>query len=143
MYFRDLNDIAIFYITLQADRCMSDLRKLQNEMDLIQGQISPNAANVSTCSIQYFQFQPVLHNWCNKGRGMWYPACWMMHIKDPLLLIGKSSLCGSSRFPLSLSEWSFTINKKMLSASLNKIFPSFLTARLGSDTKLNKTVNLS
>ena len=25
----------------------------------------------------------------------------MMHIKEPLLLIGKSSLCGSSRFPLS------------------------------------------
>ena len=33
----------------------------------------------------------------------------MMHIKEPLLLIGKSSLCGSSGFPLSLSEWSFTI----------------------------------
>ena len=28
----------------------------------------------------------------------------MMHIKEPLLLIGKSSLCGGSRFPLSLSE---------------------------------------
>ena len=33
----------------------------------------------------------------------------MMHIKEPFLLIGKSSTCGSSRFPLSLSEWSFTI----------------------------------
>ena len=33
----------------------------------------------------------------------------MMHIKEPLLLIEKSSLCGSSGFPLSLSEWSFTI----------------------------------
>ena len=31
-----------------------------------------------------------LHNWCNKGRGM-------------------CSLCGGSGFPLSLSEWSFTI----------------------------------
>ena len=29
-----------------------------------------------------------------------------LHIKEPLLLIGKSSLCG---FPLSLSEWSFNI----------------------------------
>ena len=27
----------------------------------------------------------------------------------PRLLIGKSSLCGGSGFPLSLSEWSFTI----------------------------------
>ena len=47
--------------------------------------------------------------WCNKGRGMYYPVCVMMHIKEPLLLIRKSSLCGSSGFPLLLSEWSFTI----------------------------------
>ena len=33
----------------------------------------------------------------------------VVHIKEPLLLIGKSSLCGGSGFPLSLSEWSFTI----------------------------------
>ena len=59
--------------------------------------------------LTYFSFQPVLHNWCNKGRGMCYPVCGMMHIKESLLLIRKSSPCGSSRFPLSLSEWSFTI----------------------------------
>ena len=54
--------------------------------------------------ISYFSFQPVLHDWCNKGRGMCYPVCGMVHIKEPLLLIGKSSPC----------------------ASLNKTFPSFL-----------------
>ena len=59
--------------------------------------------------LSYFSFQPVLHDWCNKDRGMYYPVCGMMHIKEPLLLIGKSSLCGGSGFPLSLSEWSFTI----------------------------------
>ena len=59
--------------------------------------------------LSYFSFQPVLHDWCNKGRGMCYPVCGMMHIKEPLLLIGKSSLCSGSRSPLSLSEWSFTI----------------------------------
>ena len=32
----------------------------------------------------------------------------MVHIKEPLMVIGKSSPCGGSRFPLSLSEWSFT-----------------------------------
>ena len=32
-----------------------------------------------------------------------------VHIKEPLLLIGKSSLCGGSGFPFSLSEWSLTI----------------------------------
>ena len=49
------------------------------------------------------------HDWVNKGCGMCYPVCGMMLIEEPLLLIGKSSLYGSSRFPLSLSEWSFTI----------------------------------
>ena len=54
-------------------------------------------------------FVPVIHDWCNKGRGMCYPVCGMMHIKEPLLLIGKSRPCGGSGFPLSLYEWSFTI----------------------------------
>ena len=54
-------------------------------------------------------FQSVLNNWCNKGCGMCYPVCRMMHIKEPLLLFGKSSPCGGSEFPLLLSEWSFTI----------------------------------
>ena len=81
----------------------------------------------------YFSFQPVLHDWCNKGCGMCYPVCGMVHIKEPLLLMEKISQCGGSGFPLSLSEWSFTIclmpyNRKynVLSASLNKTFPSFL-----------------
>ena len=26
----------------------------------------------------------LLHDWCNKGRGMCYPACRMMHIKEHL-----------------------------------------------------------
>ena len=59
--------------------------------------------------LSYFSFQPVLHDWCNKGRGMCYPVCGMVHIKEPLLLIDNSSLCGSSGFPFSLSEWSLTI----------------------------------
>ena len=54
-------------------------------------------------------FKPVLHDWCNKGNGMCYSVCGMMHIKEPLLLIGKSSPCGGSGFPISLSEWFFTI----------------------------------
>ena len=35
----------------------------------------------------YFTFQPVLHDWCNKGCGMCYPVFGMVHIKEPLLLI--------------------------------------------------------
>ena len=32
-------------------------------------------------SLSYFSFQPVLHDRCNKGCGMCYPVCGMMHIK--------------------------------------------------------------
>ena len=46
-----------------------------------------------------------MHDWCNKGCDMCYPVCGMLHIKEPLLLIGKSSPCGGSRFPLLPSEW--------------------------------------
>ena len=49
--------------------------------------------------LSYFSFQPVLHDWCNKGCCMYYPVCGMVHIKEPLLLIDKSSLCGGSGFP--------------------------------------------
>ena len=41
--------------------------------------------------LSYFSVQPVLHDWCNKGHGMCYPVCGVVHIKDPLLIIGKSS----------------------------------------------------
>ena len=54
--------------------------------------------------LSYFSFQSVLYDWCNKGRGMYYPVYGVMHMKEPLLLIGKSSPCGGSGFPLSLSE---------------------------------------
>ena len=56
--------------------------------------------------IEYFLVQPVLHNCCNKGCGMCYLVSVMMHVKEPLLLIRKSSPCG---FPFLLSEWYFTI----------------------------------
>ena len=65
--------------------------------------------HIRNCFSHWFMFQPVLHDWCNKGRIMCYPVCGMVHIKEPLLLIGKSSPCGGSRFSFSLSEWSLTI----------------------------------
>ena len=51
--------------------------------------------------LNYFSFQPELHDWCNKGRGICYPVCRMVHIKVPLLKIGMSSPCGGSGFHLS------------------------------------------
>ena len=47
---------------------------------------------------ELFLVQPVLHDWCNKGCGMYYPVCRMMHIKESMRLIGKSSLCGAAGF---------------------------------------------
>ena len=32
-----------------------------------------------------------IHDWSNKSCGMCYPVCGIVHIKEPLLLIGKSS----------------------------------------------------
>ena len=79
------------------------------------------------------------HDWCNKDHGMCYPVCGMVHIKEPLLLTGKSSPCsGASRFALSLSEWSFTIymmpyncKDNVLCVLLNKTFPSFIVNATG------------
>ena len=74
--------------------------------------------------IELFLFPASVQRLVYKGRSMYYPACGMMHIKEPLLLIGKSSLCGGSVFPLSLSEWyirltSYNRKQNVLSASLN------------------------
>ena len=50
--------------------------------------------------LSYLLFQPVLHDWCNIGCGMYYPVSGKVHVKDSLLLIEKSSPCsGSSGFP--------------------------------------------
>ena len=57
----------------------------------------------------YFLLQQVLHDLCNKDPSMYYPVCGLVHIKDPLLIEKSSPYSGGSRFPLSLSEWSFTI----------------------------------
>ena len=57
---------------------------------------------VVLCNVKYvvyFPFQPVVHNWFIKGRGMYCSVYGKVHIKDPLLLIEKSSLCGGSGFP--------------------------------------------
>ena len=54
----------------------------------------------SIYSLGYFPFQLVVHNWSIKGCGMCCPDYRKVHIKDPLLLIGKSSLCGDSRSPV-------------------------------------------
>ena len=81
------------------------------------------------CSLGYFSFQPVVHNWSIKCYGMCCPVSWKVHIKDSLLLIGKSILCCDSGFPLKryvtmticlTSESRWYENQCALKASLNK-----------------------
>ena len=84
-------------------RCSSMVRVFAHgEMDF---QIDP----IMVDPLSYFSFHSVLHDWCIKGCGVCYPVCGMVCIKEPLLLIEKNSPCGGTGFPLSLSEWSFTI----------------------------------
>ena len=63
---------------------------------------------------------------------MCYPVYGMVHIKELLLIIGMSSPCGGSKFPISLSELSYTIcptpynrKKNVLSTSLIKMSCNF------------------
>ena len=72
-------------------------------------------------TLSYFSLQPVLHDRCNQGRGMCYPVCGMMHIKEPLLLIGKSSQVAAAGFlsrylsgPLPYVRRHITVNKMCL-----------------------------
>ena len=54
--------------------------------------------------LNYFLFQPLLHNWFNKSCGMCYPVCGMVHIKEPLLLIRKiADLAVAVGFPSYLN----------------------------------------
>ena len=41
----------------------------------------------SICSLDYFAFQSVVHNWFTKGCGICCPVCGKVHIKAPLLLM--------------------------------------------------------
>ena len=56
-----------------------------------------------------FLSKPMHHDWCTKGRGMYYAIYGMLHIKDLLLLVKMSdSQSGGCRFPVSLSMHFFT-----------------------------------
>ena len=63
-------------------------------------------------------FQPVLHDWCKKGRGMYDPVCAMVHIKEPLLLIERVAHVAEAGFlsrylsgPLPYVWRHITVNK--------------------------------
>ena len=67
----------------------------------------PKHLHLSTRNpLSYFLFLTVLHDWCNKGCGMCYPVCGMVHIKGPLLLIRNLLPPHGLLFPIS-SKGSF------------------------------------
>ena len=64
---------------------------------------------------------------------MCYPVCGMVHIKEPLLLMGKSSLCSVMHvvikvgFPTGILDWSYTISPTLCNCKcsefiINKTF---------------------
>ena len=74
--------------------------------------------------LSYFSFQPVLHDWCTKGCSMYYPVCGMMHIKEPLLLIGMSIPCSS--FNCNLTLYTFkTVSRKEGNVLFNDALNTF------------------
>ena len=50
-------------------------------------------------------FQPVLHDWCNKGHGMCYPVCGMVHACCYSKRVAREVAAAASRSP---SLWSLT-----------------------------------
>ena len=67
----------------------------------------------------YFSFQPVPHDLCNKGRGIYSPVCVMVYLKEHLQLIGKvahvvTAVGFLSRYlngPLHMSDVISPVNK--------------------------------
>ena len=103
-------------------------------------------ANVMVDSLCYFSFQPVLHGWCSKGCCMYYHVCGMVHIKDPLLLIGNrvdhvvAAVGFLSRYlnePLPYNLMLYNHKQYVLSALLNKTFQWKHATRDISGSRLN------
>ena len=81
--FSSLTIRMVFYHIKRVERALLNKRSIVGSILL----------NGPSCSLGYFPFQPVVHNWFIKGRGMYCSVYGKVHIKDPLLLIKKSSLC--------------------------------------------------
>ena len=88
----------------------------------------------------------MLYNRCNKGCGIRYPICGMVHIKELLQLIRKSSPCMVAAGFLSCylnGPLPYNHNKNVLSASLNETLLSFLSVYYFLRWTSNKTYSLT
>ena len=95
--------LTIYYIIDRMNQL--DYSKTRDVLDICLRQKRP---------LNYISFQVVFHRWCNKGRGIYYRVCGTVYMKELLLLIGKSSYCGDSRFSLA----SFVVHYCMTNAML-------------------------
>ena len=84
---------VIFFLHISCDPCA-----LATDIDRGSKPITRHST-VRVYLPKPYPSQPVVHNWFIKGRGMYCSVYGKVHIKDPLLLIEKSSLCGGSGFP--------------------------------------------
>ena len=69
----------------------------------------------------YFSFQPVLHDWSNKGYGMCYPVGWCIYKRTHAVNVAAAGFLShylSSHLPYVRRH--ITVNKNVLSATLNK-----------------------
>ena len=81
---------ARFYMLIYTcENIRSDLRGCARLYVLMYGYGSSDSSFIVD-PLSYFLFQPVFHDWCNKGHLMYYLLCGMLHIKEPLLLIEKA-----------------------------------------------------
>ena len=55
------------------------------------------SSSLNMDSLSFFSFQPVLHDWCNRFRGMCYHVKMVNIQKDPLMLIEKIIPCNGGR----------------------------------------------
>ena len=72
----------------------------------------------------YFSFQPVLRDRSNKSRSMCYPL-WHGADKRVAHVAAAGLLSRYLNGPLPYVRRHITVNKNVLTASLNKTFPSF------------------
>ena len=101
VYVSDFTSTSVFVLLLASDSIDTEMlsfagfiiiREVVGRLDEVKKLeifIDEDESHIS--SLYSTSFQPVLHDLCNKGCGMCNPVCWMVHVKEPLLLIGKSS----------------------------------------------------
>ena len=76
--------------------------------------------------LRYSSFQPVLHDWCNNGRGICYSVCGMMHMNGR-----KEMFYLTTHFKFKVI-WHWTYGKGPLSKRGNPLPPAERVAHVAA-----------